>query len=133
DAEVKAAIRDLGDGIGLDESGESSEERVKSAARSGLHVPEKGKSLGQLFTEGQQYKDLMTGAPNGVFGKDQRVQSRPMGFKNLITGAGQDSAGAIVRPQDLGVVGGVDLFMRPLRLRQLVTSGQTTSDSIEYA
>lgn len=133
DAEVKAAIRDLGDGIGLDESGESSEERVKSAARSGLHVPEKGKSLGQLFTDGQQYKDLMTGAPNGVFGKDQRVQSRPMGFKNLITGAGQDSAGAIVRPQDLGVVGGVDLFMRPLRLRQLVTSGQTTSDSIEYA
>lgn len=133
DEAVKAAIRDLGDGIGLDENGETPTERVKSAARSGLITPERGKSLGQMFVEGQQYKDLMGGAPNGVFGKDMRVQSRPMGMKSLITGTAQDSAGAFVRPQDLGVQGGIDLFLRPLRLRQLVTNGQTTSDSLEYA
>src|SRR5690606_39836012 len=42
------------------------------------------------------------------------------------------SGGAFVRADDLGLQVGLEPFMRPLTLRQLVTNGTTQSDSIEY-
>ncbi|WP_432051259.1 phage major capsid protein [Streptomyces xiamenensis] len=136
DAKMRAAIADLGDGIGIVEENEKAARRTPS----GLIVPD-GKSLGQHFTGSQEYKDLLASAPNGVFGKDHRVQSRPVGFerligaggqKDLVTGGSDTSAGAFVRDDYRGLQVGLSLFQRPLVLRDLVTSGTTTSDTVEY-
>ncbi|MFC5992943.1 phage major capsid protein [Pseudonocardia hispaniensis] len=132
DEQTKAAIRELGDGIGLDESG-SATERGEKAARSGLIVPDQRKSIGEYFTESRQYADLLATAPNGQFAKDMRVQSYPVGFKSLVTGASDTSAGALVESDRRGLLVGPELFYRPLTLRSLVTLGTTTSDQIEYA
>lgn len=51
----------------------------------------------------------------------------------IVTGAGEDSAGALVRPDWLGLPDGMGPLMRELTLRQAVTTGTTTSDSVEYA
>ncbi|MFI9465750.1 phage major capsid protein [Streptomyces xiamenensis] len=136
DAKMRDAIADLGDGIGIVEKNEKAARRTPS----GLIVPD-GKSLGRHFTTSQEYKDLLASAPNGVFGKDHRVQSRPVGFerligsggqKALVTGGSDTSAGAFVRDDWRGLQQGLDLFQRPLVLRDLVTSGTTTSDTVEY-
>jgi HK97 family phage major capsid protein len=133
DEQVKDAIRDLGDGIGLDESGETGAERGAKAARSGLIVPDNRKSIGKHFIESQAYKALLSQAPNGQFGEKMRVQSAPVGFKALVTGVSDTSGGALVDTDRRGLLVGPDPFFRPLSLRSLVTAGTTTSDQIEYA
>lgn len=134
DAAVKAAIADLG-GVELAE---------KSAHRtpSGLIVPERGgKSVGQLYTESEEFRSLVASAPGGTFQKNHRVNTSPTGFetltpsrgqKALVTGSSDTSGGVFVRPDDLGLRVGLEPFQRPLTLRDLVTSGTTTSDAIEY-
>ena len=130
DEKMRAAIADLGDGIGLvdDPAG-------KGAKRtpSGLIIPDGKKSIGQHFIESAEYQDLLKSAPNGQFQKNQRVQSRPVGFKDLITGASQTSAGALVQEDWRGLQVGLDAFQRPLRLRDVVTPGTTSSDTVKYA
>ncbi|MER7433139.1 phage major capsid protein [Pseudonocardia alni] len=136
DSAVRAAIADLGDGIQVEE---------KSGPRrtpTGLIVPKRGgKSVGQLYIEGDEYRDLLGQAPSGQFQKNHRVSTRPTGFetltpnrgqKGLITGASDTSAGAFLRGDDLGLRVGLEPFQRPLTLRDLVTSGTTQSDAIEY-
>ncbi|ONK09442.1 phage major capsid protein [Streptomyces sp. MP131-18] len=137
DEKMRSAIADLGDGVGLIEKNEKGAQRTPS----GLIVPD-GKSLGQHFTSSKEYRELLASAPNGVFGKDHRVQSRPVGFerlvgrasgqKDLVTGGSDTSAGALVQPDYRGLQVGLDLFQRPLMLRDLVTNGTTSSDTVEY-
>jgi HK97 family phage major capsid protein len=133
DAAVKAAMKDLGDEIGLAEKSEK-------VTPSGLIVPN-GKSIGQHYIESAEYKGLLESVPGGQFTKQHRVNARPVGFKSLVrpqgqkalvTGASDTSGGAFLRADDLGLQVGMEPFMRPLSLRNLVTSGTTTSDSIEY-
>ena len=136
DAAVKAAIADLGDGIGINEK---SGERVTP---NGLIVPNGRKSLGQHYVDSAEYKGLLDSVPGGVFTKQHRVQARPTGFQNLVspkggqkalvTGASDTSGGAFLRGDDMGLQVGLGPFQRPLTLRDLVTNGTTTSDSIEY-
>jgi HK97 family phage major capsid protein len=134
DAAVKAAMADLGDEIGLNEK---SGEKVTP---SGLIVPGGRKSVGQHYIESAEYKGLLDSVPGGQFTKQHRVQARPVGFKSLVapkgkalvTGASDTSGGAFVRADDLGLQVGLEPFQRPLTLRNLVTNGSTTSDSIEY-
>jgi HK97 family phage major capsid protein len=134
DAEVKAAMTALGDEIGLDEK---SGDKVTP---SGLLVPGR-KSLGQAYVDSTEYKGLIGSVPGGQFTKQHRVNAtpvgvkslvRPMGQKALVTGASDTSGGAFVRADDLGLQVGLEPFQRPLTLRQLVTNGATSSDSIEY-
>jgi HK97 family phage major capsid protein len=136
DEAVKAAMSGLGDEIGLNEK---SGERVTP---SGLIVPGR-KSVGQHYVESAEYKGLVdeAQASGGEFRKNQRINVRPVGFKNLIgahgqkalvTGTSDTSGGAFVRADDLGLQVGMEPFQRPLTLRNLVTNGTTTSDSIEY-
>lgn len=140
DDRTRQAIKDLGEGIGLND-----EPRPK-VTPSGLVVPERGKTIGQAFTDSPEFKTLLESAPGGHFTKEHRVQSRPVGFgrllggktgrtgqKALTTGASDTSAGAYVRDDWLGFVTGLELFQRPLMIRDLVTSGTTTSDMVEYA
>lgn len=127
--ELRRSLAELGDDIAL--NAKTDEDGNRQTA-SGFQLPNRKKSLGQQFVESDQYKGLMGQAQNGRFGAKQRVQSGLAGFKSLVTGVSDTSAGAFVVPDQLGLQVGLDAFQRPLRLRDLVTPGQTGSDSIEY-
>lgn len=127
--ELRRTLADLGDDIALNVKRD--EDGTRRTA-SGFEVPDRRKSLGEQFTESAEYKALIAQAPNGTFGQKQRVQSSMAGFKSLVTGASDTSAGAWVMPEQAGLQVGLDAFQRPLRLRDVVTPGQTGSDSIEY-
>jgi len=139
DAAARKAIADLGDDIGLnDQTGDRQ-------SPSGLIVPGGAKSLGELYTSSGEYREMLSSVPGGHFAKNHRVQSRPTGFKQLlpskgwqpgakalVTGASDTSGGAFVQNDYRGLQVGMDVFQRPLSLRDLVTGGTTTSDTIEY-
>jgi HK97 family phage major capsid protein len=132
DASVRKSLADLGGDIDVDDP----KARDVPAAR------RTGKSLGHTFTESAEYKALMGTVPGGHFSKEHRVQTRPVavdsllghgrGEKTLITGAGSTSAGSLIVPDFLGLQSGLGPFQRPLMLRDLVTSGTTESDHVEY-
>lgn len=136
DAAVRSAISELGDGVAVQEK--------SGAARTpaGLIVPQRGgKSVGQHYIESTEFQELLASAPGGTFQKNHRINTRPTGFetlspargqKALVTGSSDTSGGVFVRPDDLGLRVGLEPFQRPLTLRDLVTSGTTTSDSLEY-
>jgi HK97 family phage major capsid protein len=126
-ATMKQALADLGEGVELEEKA-AGERRTPS----GLIVPDAKASLGETFVKSGEYQALMQSAPNGVFGKDHRVQSRPVGYKALVTGGSDTSGGAFVTNDMRGLQLGQLAFQRPLRLRDVVTNLTTTSDTIEY-
>jgi len=127
--ELKRALSDLGDDIALNAK---TDEEGRRRTASGFDLPERGKSLGQQFTDSAEYKGLLAQAPNGAFGKQQRVQSEMVGFKSLVTGGSDTSGGALVTNDWRGLQVGADAFQRPLRIRDVVTNGTTTSDTVEY-
>jgi HK97 family phage major capsid protein len=127
DGELRSALSDLGDGIALNEG--PREKRTPN----GLIVPDGKTSLGAHFVKSAEYAALKSTAPNGVFQEQQRVQSMPVGYKSLVTGASDTSAGAWVQSDWRGLVGGPEMFQRPLMLRDVVTPGTTNSDTVEYA
>lgn len=142
DAAMRKAITELGDGIGLVDAEGERKARRDATKRGGLIDPaEHAKSLGAIFTDSDAYAALLASAPNGQFGEKMRVQSAPVGYKTfgrpdgqkaLVTGVADDSAGAFITSDQLGLQVGLDALTRPLTLRDLVTAGQTTSDTIEY-
>ncbi|WP_031095500.1 phage major capsid protein [Streptomyces sp. NRRL S-15] len=123
---MRQALTDLGEGVELNEK--AGEKRTPS----GLIVPDAKTSLGEVFTKSAEYAGLLQTAPNGKFGQKQRVQSMPVGFKSLVTGGSDTSGGAWVQNDYLGQRVGLDLFQRPLTLRDVVTNGTTSSDTVEY-
>jgi HK97 family phage major capsid protein len=138
DDAVRAAITELGDGVEVNEKAAG-----PRMTPSGLMVPgQGGKSLGDLYVDSDEYQELLRSAPGGTFQKNHRINTRPTGFKTLtpsrrgqkglVTGASDTSAGSFIRGDDLGLRVGLEPFQRPLKLRDLVTNGQTQSDSIEY-
>lgn len=131
DDQIRAAIRDLGDGISLVDGAAEAKSRREQVTDSGLIVPDGRKSVSQHFIESAAYKGLLASAPNGQFGEKMRVQSAPVGFKALITGTSDTSAGALVESDRLGTFVGMDSFQRPLTLRDLVTNGTTGTDQVE--
>lgn len=101
----------------------------------GMSMQTQGKSFGELFIESAGFKDFLDRysrdgvIPNGTKG----VQSNPFGLdsKALVTGASSTSGGAFVVNDRYGPT--TDLIgERELTLRDLVTVGQTTSDTVEY-
>jgi HK97 family phage major capsid protein len=127
--ELRKTLADLGDDIALNAKADDSGRRQTA---SGFHLPERGKSLGEQFTESAEYKGLMAQARGGVFAAKQRIQSDMFGVKSLVTGASDTSGGAFVQNDLRGLQVGIDAFQRPLRLRDVVTNGTTTSDTVEY-
>ncbi|GJF04955.1 phage major capsid protein [Pseudonocardia sp. D17] len=142
DDALRKGIADLGDGIGLVDQEAERKSRQDAARRGGLIDPTaKGAgSLGEIFVDSDAYKGLLAQAPNGQFGEKMRVQSAPVGYKTfgqrgqkaLVTGLSDTSAGAFITSDQLGLQVGLDALTRPLSLRDVVTPGQTTSDTIEY-
>jgi HK97 family phage major capsid protein len=127
--ELKATLAQLGDDIALNAK---TDEKGNRQSASGFHLPDAKKSLGEQFTESPEYKALLGQAKGGQFGAKQRVQSEMVGFKSLVTGGSDTSAGAFLTNDFRGLQVGLDVFQRPLRLRDVVTPGTTTSDTVEY-
>lgn len=126
-ADAKAFLKSLG-------GGEVTKER-ESLTVSGLPMDTQGKTFGELFVESAGYKDFL-----GRFSKDgvipnavKGVQSNPFQIdsKTLVTGTSSTSGGAFVRNDMFSGV--TDLVgERELTVRDLVTVGSTTSDTVEY-
>jgi HK97 family phage major capsid protein len=116
---------------------------VGDLAKGGGDAPGQGKSLGERFTDAAQFKEwLAHTAPGGQISEKSRVGNSPpvsfagiddmLGRKNILTGTSQTSGGALVFPQWLGLQD-IGPFQRPLIIRDLVTTGTTGSDTVEYA
>jgi HK97 family phage major capsid protein len=91
------------------------------------------KTLGRMYTESPEYKALMKHvAPQGSVSTNVKIESDNFEVKNLITGASVTRAAGgsgMVRPDYQGVV---PFFLRPLTLRDVFTTGRTSSDLVEF-
>jgi len=132
---MRDTLAGIEDGIGVDLLDRSSRDRQVGD----LLVPG-AKTLGELYWESEAHKRLLGSSPGGRFSEKARVQGDPVGFKSLfnrgvktlITGSSDTSGGAFVTNDYLGLQVGLGAFQRPLTIRDLVTNGTTTSDTVEY-
>jgi HK97 family phage major capsid protein len=139
DAKLNGGIDELKGFLG-DLAGKPAEPTASdkfALTQGGLDMRPKGKTFGQLFTESEQYGDFLKryAGGNGGIIKDSTkgIQSAPFAWdgKALITGASSTSAGAFVVSDEYTSV--TDLVgERELTVDDLVTKGNTTSDTIEY-
>lgn len=95
--------------------------------------PEVKGTLGEQFTDDPEFKEWFSRvAPNGNMPKKMALGASPaVQFKTLLTGLSSTSAGAFVVNDRLNTVD-AGTFMRPLTIRDLITTGTTGSDTIEY-
>lgn len=129
-ADAKAFLKSLGGGE------EQKTERIVTA--SGLPMDTRGKTFGEMFVESGAYTEFVGRysnrdgvIPNGVKGVQSNPFSGAVDLKTLITGASDTSAGATVRNDFYSPI--TDLVgERELTVADLVTKGQTTSDTVEY-
>lgn len=109
-------------------------ERVQ-LTETGMPMNPQGKTFGELFTASPAYADFVGRyAKNGVIPNAVKgVQSSPFqaDTKALITGLSSTSGGAFVEndryPSTVDLIG-----ERELSVRDVVTTGSTTSDTVEY-
>lgn len=95
-----------------------------------------GKSISDRFLEDENWQAWFKAvAPNGQIPKGARITSPAVTFnesiKALVTGLSSTSAGALV-VNDRKPIIDMGTFMRPLRIRDIIRIGQTTSDTVEY-
>lgn len=125
--EVIASLKSIGFELGLEMNDPAAREKAGEFVR-----PTRGKSLGQLFVDSEQYKSMLKGVAtaDGRINEKSRIQSSPLGVKALITGGSDTSGGAWVRTDyqdDYESLG-----RRELTLRDLISVRQTESDTVEY-
>lgn len=125
DAEMRASLAALGEGVAVDEAGNG-----------------KGrKSLGTMFTTHREWQAwLKNMAPGGHIAESRKGLTSPpidipggfglVGQKALITGLADAGAGAFVNTDLTGIYEPLGRY--PLNLRQLVQVRQTTSDTVEF-
>lgn len=98
------------------------------------HRDTKGTSIGEAFVDSPEFQDLLAQRTGDQFGQKQRVNGRPVGFKELLlTGEDRSSAGGLIQSDYRGLQLGFTPFERPLTLRQLMSSSTTNSDTVEFA
>ena len=124
DADLIAAVKGFGDSVDLAPSGDGTKSEPAPAGE--------GDTLGGQFVESEAFKAWMGQvAPGGHVPESTKgLQSPPVQFKDLIRTGGTDSAGVIkVQPDRQPLV---PFARKPLTLRDVVTKGRTTSDTIEF-
>jgi HK97 family phage major capsid protein len=90
------------------------------------------KSLGDQFLSNPEFKSWLTQvAPGGSVSSAPFSRSPRVDFKALVTGASSTSAGAFVYDDNTNTVD-PGVSRRPLTLRQLITNGQTSGDTVTY-
>lgn len=103
---------------------------------SGLPMNPRGKTLGEMFVDSPAYGDFVAryGGADGIIKPSTKgIQSSPfhIDLKDLITGGSATSAGAAVANDRYAPI--TDLVGdRELTVDDLVTKGQTMSDTVEY-
>lgn len=124
DTALKGRLQELGLELGLEQVPDGQK------ATPDTFTQPKAKSIGQAFIESAEYKAFMGQFPDGRIGEKARVQSMPVGYKALLTGASDTSGGSFVQTDYTGIYEG--LGRRPFTLRDLISVRQTTSDTVEY-
>lgn len=96
-------------------------------------------TLGERFVKDgavADYLKSLTGSGSGYVGEKTRVQSEAVhyaGFKDILSGGDHaGSAGPLVGPDFRGLLD-VGTWQRPLHIRDVVSQGTTTSDTVTYA
>lgn len=112
--------------------GRGSDGSQGNAANTIITPDNQRKSIGQLFVESQEYKAWIDSVKFGDTIPDsvKGFRSPPVQFKDLITGVSDTSAGALI--ESMRLPGFMELPTRPLVLRDIVTVGQTGTDTVEY-
>ncbi len=124
DDELRKAIDQLGDDIGVNEDGHKGRDLPPGN-------PGKGKSIGEQFVNSPEFNAFLKQYPNGRIPDSAKgIMSQPVQFKDVITGAGGTSGGAFVNTDITGIYEG--LGRRPLTVRDLVSGRTTGSDTVEF-
>lgn len=105
---------------------------MNGGARTGAQQEVKG-TIGEQFTNDPEFTEWMSRvAPQGNMPKKMALGASPaVQFKTLLTGLSSTSAGALVSNDRLSTID-AGTFARPLTIRDLITTGTTNSDTIEY-
>lgn len=90
-------------------------------------------SLGEQVTESKAFKDWLQSikTSDGRIPEKAKIQSPPIELKTLLTGTSSTSAGALVVNERTNIVDAGTSY-RPLTLMQLITTGTTGSDTVEF-
>lgn len=117
-------------------NGDSGKKSMPEVTVAGLPMDPQGKTLGELFIQSPAYDDFLkryAGSDGVIKASMKGIQSAPFSAitKDLITGTSATSAGAAVRNDMYAPI--TDLIgQRDLTVVDLVTKGQTASDTVEY-
>ena len=137
EAEMKGDLADAKAFLTSLSGAEAPKEQRETLTVSGLPMETQGKTFGELFTESPAYTEFVgryssNGViPNAVKGIQSNPFSGGIDLKALITGSSATSAGAAVRNDLYAPI--TDLIgERELTVRDLVTKGSTTSDTVEF-
>lgn len=130
-AKSQRTITELEELVG---AGDAEEINRKALAGAGQQRPERFKSVGQRFLESDEWaafkeQHMKTGQISESLKGFQTMPMNIGGLKALITGASETSAGALVQNDYLGLVA---QSQRQLVLRDVITTGRTSSDTVEY-
>jgi HK97 family phage major capsid protein len=136
EGEIRGEIAEANSFLKSLSGAEEKQPQRESLTVAGLPMQTQGKTFGEMFVESPAYKDFLgryaneSGIiPNSIKG----IQSGPFqaDMKALLTGASATSAGAAVRNDLYAPI--TDLIgERELTVRDLITIGSTTSDTVEY-
>lgn len=106
-------------------------------AKSADALPGDGKTLGERFTSSDEFRGWLSSvAPSGRIAESAKGLHSPavaFGMKDLVTGVSPTSGGALVSNDWRGLLDGLAQFQRPLTIVDLITRGNTGSDTVEYA
>lgn len=122
--------------LGAPASDKSNGQKTPSLTVDGLPMDTQGKTFGEMFVESPMYGDFLkryAGSDGIIKASTKGIQSSPFNAttKALLTGTSATSAGAAVRNDIYAPI--TDLIGdRDLTVVDLVTKGQTASDTIEY-
>jgi HK97 family phage major capsid protein len=98
------------------------------------------RSLGERFAQDPEFRAFIEKvAPSGEFSKNRRIDSPAVSFKNLLrpraiaplSGGSATQGGAFILPGQSGIFDDSGL-RRELSIRDVITTGTTDSDSVEY-
>lgn len=110
-------------------------------ANAGITPAGKGGSFGDRAAAGLADYLKALNPSGGHLGKNTRVQSPAIQFaglkdlygrKDILTGSESDRGGALLTPDFRGLLD-AGVHERPLTIRDLVTAGRTTTDTVSYA
>jgi len=124
DDELRKAIAQLGDDIGLNDDPGTKQRRDPAPAG-------KGGTIGERFVNSSEFKGFLAKFPNGRIPDSAKgLMSAPVQFKDIVTGGSDTSGGAFVQTDYTGIY--ESLGRRPLTVRDLLSTRQTGSDTVEF-